>query len=171
MSKVTRLERRVVTTPLSLTRAEGEGESGRTAAGHAAVFNELSVDLGGFRETIKPGAFAESIKRDDIRALFNHDSDHVLGRNTSGTLKLKEDDVGLFTEVELPDTQLARDLATLIDRGDVSGMSFGSSLYQVVPAVFSEVSSARANATARASTFPMVHRSWKYRNPTSRLVW
>src|SRR4051812_13150212 len=77
----------------------------RTIVGHAAVFNS-PTDLGWFREQIRPGAFAESVKVDDVRALFNHNPDHVLGRNKAGTLKLAEDDKGLAIEITPPDTQL-----------------------------------------------------------------
>ena len=96
--------------------------------GHAAVFNQLSEDLGGFREQIAPGAFADAIKTDDVRALFNHNPDLILGRNRSGTLKLQEDVTGLRMEIDLPDTQLGRDVLTYIERGDVSGASFGFSV-------------------------------------------
>lgn len=96
----------------------------RKMVGHAAVFGE-PADIGGwFREQIEPGAFTASIKKDDIRALWNHNPDYVLGRNTAGTLTLAEDDKGLKTEINPPDTQWARDLAVSIERGDINQMSF-----------------------------------------------
>ena len=97
---------------------------GNTLVGHAAVFNVEAVIAGMFRESIAPRAFRKSIKEQDVRALFNHDPAHVLGRNKSGTLRLTEDDVGLSYEIDLPDTQTARDLWTLIDRGDITQSSF-----------------------------------------------
>lgn len=101
-----------------------EKDQKKVIRGHAAVFNVIG-DGGWFREQIKPGAFRESIGVDDVRALFNHDSNYVLGRNTSGTLRMTEDDKGLAVEIDPPDTQFARDLLTLIERGDISQMSFG----------------------------------------------
>jgi HK97 family phage prohead protease len=103
-------------------RVEGE-ESKPVIVGHAAVFNSLSENLGGFRELIKPGAFDEVIK-DDVRALFNHNEDLVLGRTTAGTLRLSIDERGLHYEIDPPDTQLARDLLISMRRGDVNRSSF-----------------------------------------------
>lgn len=105
-------------------RAEGDGKEMRLI-GHAAVFNKKSEEIFGFREIVLPGAFKNSIKKDDIRALWNHDPSYVLGRNKSGTLRLREDDKGLRTEIDLPDTQFARDLYVSVKRGDVDQMSFG----------------------------------------------
>lgn len=91
--------------------------------GYAAVFNKYSEDIGGFRERIAPGAFS-NVLGDDVRALFNHDNDMVLGRSKSGTLKMQQDETGLLVEITPPDTQLARDLMELMKRGDVDQMSF-----------------------------------------------
>lgn len=94
-------------------------------AGYAAVFNSLSQDLGGFVEVVRPGAFARTLqKADHVRALYDHQGGHVLGRVGAGTLKLAEDDRGLRFEVQLPPTTVARDLAVLVERGDVAGASF-----------------------------------------------
>ena len=76
-------------------------------------------------ETIAPGAFARALRdKQDVRALFNHDSGNLLGRISSGTLRLQEDQTGLRYEIDLPDTTLARDVRTLVERGDLSGSSF-----------------------------------------------
>jgi uncharacterized protein len=111
-----------------LDKIEGRSADNPEIVGHAAVFNEYT-DIMWWRERVMPGAFKKSIKEDDIRALFNHDSNYILGRNKSGTLTLKEDEVGLSVRIKPPDTQFAKDLVKLIERGDISQMSFA---FQVV---------------------------------------
>lgn len=91
--------------------------------GYAALFNSRT-NIGKFDEEILPGAFRESIKKDDIRCLLNHDENHILGRSRAGTLSLFEDHKGLAVRINLPDTQFARDLAVSIVRGDINQMSF-----------------------------------------------
>ena len=96
-----------------------------TLVGLAAVFDTLSENLGGFREQIKPGAFDDADMK-DVRGLFNHDANFVLGRTTSETLELEITSKGLRYEVDLPDTQTIRDLVLEpIKRGDVDQSSFG----------------------------------------------
>ena len=94
--------------------------------GYAAKFGKWSLDLGGFREKIKSGAFDEALKRDDadVRALKNHDSNLILGRTTSGTLRLNTNSVGLQVEIDPPDTNTGRDTVEEIRRKDITGMSF-----------------------------------------------
>lgn len=104
---------------------EKRADGGVTIAGYPAVFEVLSVNLGGFREKIQRGAFANTIKTDDIRALLDHDSSKVLGRQKNGTLRLEEDEVGLRMEIDPPDTQVARDLLVNLERGDIDQGSFG----------------------------------------------
>lgn len=115
------MERRLITTELRASMEDGK----RTIGGYAAVFDTLSVVLWDFREEIAPGAFADAIEKNNVRALWNHDTSEVLGASGNGTLRLAEDSVGLRFELELPDTQRGRDAFTLIERGDVSQMSFG----------------------------------------------
>lgn len=100
-------------------------ENGRTVAGYAAVFDSETDICGIWREKIAKGAFTETLKSADVLALYSHRGDRVLGRSSSGTLRLAEDDKGLAVEIDLPDTTDGRDLAVLIERGDVKGMSFG----------------------------------------------
>lgn len=123
-------ERRVQTLkPITLRSAD---DGGNILDGYGAVFNEETVIGGGmwgFRERIAPGAFADSIIADDVRGLFNHDANFVLGRNVSGTMRLKEDGIGLHYEIDLnPDDNQAVRVAAMIKRGDVSGSSFAFSV-------------------------------------------
>ena len=91
--------------------------------GYASVFDRDSVDLGGFIERIAQGAFDE-VLGDDVRALFNHDSNNILGRTAAGTLRVSVDGDGLRYEIHPPDTQLGRDLAESMRRGDITQSSF-----------------------------------------------
>jgi hypothetical protein len=93
--------------------------------GYAAVFNTWTNIGGWFRESIRPGAFAKTIKEADVRALLNHNENYVLGRNKSGTLKLREDAKGLVVEIDPVDSSWANDLMKSMRRGDVNQMSFG----------------------------------------------
>ena len=114
--------------PLEI-RVERRDDGAAVIVGHAAVFGQLSEDLGGFREQIMPGAFADALQSDDVRALWNHNPDYVLGRNRSNTLTMSEDSRGLAIEIVPPDTQTIRDLVLApMERGDVSQMSFAFSV-------------------------------------------
>lgn len=113
-------ERRYYPTELKIERRK---DGTAVVEGHAAVFNEMSENLGGFREIIHEGAFDE-VLADDVRALFNHDSNLILGRSPK-TLNLSVDARGLVFKYESPDTSYARDLLISLERGDVSQSSFG----------------------------------------------
>lgn len=105
-------------------RAEGEDEI--TIAGRGIPYGDWSEDLGGFRERFAVGAFRTSLADDDIRALFNHDSNLVLGRRGNGTLRLEERGDGVHYEVDInrEDSQAMAAVAR-VRRGDISANSFG----------------------------------------------
>ena len=97
----------------------------KTIRGYASVFNSPSSPGLGFIERVKPGAFSRALReKQDVRCLINHDPSLLLGRSTNGTLRMQEDDTGLFFENDLPDTSYARDLFSLIQRGDLNQCSF-----------------------------------------------
>ena len=116
-------DRRHVEISVADISVETRDDGTRLIRGLAAPFNSESQDMG-FVETIAPGAFTAAIERSDVRALFNHDPDNLLGRTANGTLRIWESDRGLEYEVEPPDTTLARDLEKLIERRDITGNSF-----------------------------------------------
>lgn len=107
----------------------GEGDEKRLA-GYAAVFNSMSEEIWGFYERLEPGAFKETLASAevDVRYLFNHDANYVLGRyrgnQAENSLILREDSRGLYAEVVMPDTNQARDVYTMIKEGLVDAMSF-----------------------------------------------
>ena len=104
-------------------RMEGTEHNGNTIRGYAAVYNSDSEWMGGFYEQIERGAF-DDVLNDDVRAYFNHDENLLLGRVSSGTLRIGTDARGLFYEVDLPNTTYANDLVELMKRGDVNQSSF-----------------------------------------------
>jgi HK97 family phage prohead protease len=99
-------------------------------SGYAAVFDS-PTDLGEFEETVRPGAFTRALaeRGASILALYDHEHRSVLGRTGAGTLRLREDSRGLAFDLDLPDTSLGRDLAVLVQRGDVAGCSFAFRCY------------------------------------------
>jgi uncharacterized protein len=153
-------------------------------AGYAVVYNSLSEDLGYFREMIKPGAFAESLKTADVRALIDHDPSRLIGRNTSRTLRLFDEAKGLRVEIDLPDTGYARDLVQVIDRGDLTGMSFafrvspegdtwftdeeGNTLRTIVKAEIDDVSAVAYPAYVDTSIARRSLDAWKAQAPPTR---
>jgi HK97 family phage prohead protease len=120
-SKMKEIERRTFTVRDIETREAEDGAM--RLSGYAAVFNDASVPLP-FSERIAPGAFRKTLSETpDVRLLINHEG-LPLARTKNGTLTLSEDEVGLRFDADLPDTSEARDLYTLIQRGDVDQMSF-----------------------------------------------
>jgi hypothetical protein len=125
VNKENQIERRSLT--IKELRISGD-DAGPIIEGYASIFESWSEELGGnspFREKVVKGAFAETIEKDDIRCLFNHDPNYVLGRNKSDTLELEEDDKGLKVLIKPPKCQWAKDLLVSVKRGDISQMSFG----------------------------------------------
>lgn len=110
----------------SKLQTRAEGDSDKYIEGYFAVFNQETEIWTGCFEQIAPGAFTNSLKNNDIRCLFNHDTSFVMGRCAAGTLELKEDAHGLWgrLRVNQNDSQ-AMDVYARVERGDISGCSFG----------------------------------------------
>ena len=104
-------------------RMESVEHEGRKIRGYAAVYGSDSEWMGGFYEQIEAGAF-DDVLDNDVRAYFNHDENLILGRVSSGTLRISTDKKGLFYEVDLPNTTYANDLIELMQRGDINQSSF-----------------------------------------------
>jgi HK97 family phage prohead protease len=103
-----------------------EEESRMLVEGYAIVFNSESRDLGGFTEVVKENALDKALERNtDVLALYGHDYQNVLGRQSANTLQLEKDERGIKFTLDLPNTQLGRDVYTLVERGDLKGNSFG----------------------------------------------
>ena len=101
---------------------------GNRIGGYAAVFDKPSGDLGGFREKIAQGAFTRTLSENpDVVGLYDHDKSAVLGRTTSGTLILEQDERGLKFDLDVANTSIGRDVLEMVKRGDVTGASFAFS--------------------------------------------
>ena len=136
-SKMKKIERRTFTVRDVEARQADDGTM--RLSGYAAVFNDSSVPLP-FKESIAPGAFRKTLSETpDVRLLVNHEG-LPLARTKNGTLTLTEDERGLYFTAELADTQEARDIHTLIARGDVDQMSFA---FRVIRQKWSEDRSRR----------------------------
>lgn len=123
-------EVRTIVTPFTLEEIRDDNGSLRVV-GHAAVFDRLSEDLGGFRERIMRGAFRKVLDANlDVPLLYNHDTNYILARTQNRTLELREDPVGLRIFAEMAPTTYANDVRVLLKRGDLRGMSFG---FRVAP--------------------------------------
>lgn len=122
----THLRRRVVDARARLREDAETGEPGLGFLGHAAVFEQrtyIGIPPWGFFEQIARGAF-EPVLGDDVRMLLNHNSNFLLARTTNGTLRLSEDDDGLLSDADMAPVSYARDLAILVQRKDLTQMSF-----------------------------------------------
>ncbi len=122
------MEIRSCNVPIKLEeRAESNTDNNSIGklTGYIAKFNSDSLDMGGFTEQIRQGAFSQSLRSNDVVALVNHNRNAVVGRLSANTLVLREDSEGLAFDLDLPKTSEGRDLKTLIQRGDVKGCSFG----------------------------------------------
>lgn len=118
---------------LPLVKAEvriAEDDKEQKIVGYASVFYDGTPETeyqlwDDYVERIMPGSFDRALaEKDDVRGLFNHDPDNLLGRTSSGTMKLSVDKKGLAYEIQPGDTTMARDVVEHIKRGDVDGSSF-----------------------------------------------
>lgn len=118
------MERRIMKMKNAKIREEG---GKRYLEGYFAVFGEPYQVWDGWIETIERGAFARYLASgEDVKVLWNHDSNIVLGSTENGTASLREDESGLFGSVEINENDSeAVSAYARVARGDVDGCSFG----------------------------------------------
>lgn len=124
------MERRFFASEIRKAERADNDETPVQIEGYAALYNSPTEIGGWFREVILPGAF-DKVMDDDVRALFNHDANLILGRTKSGTLKIWTDDRGLKFQYTSPDRSYAKDLEDSIDKGDVDQCSFAFQVDEV----------------------------------------
>lgn len=112
------------TSEIRALQTPNQKEEGMIVEGYALKFNTPSRDLGGFVEVIAPNAL-DNVDLSDVRCFYSHDKSAILGRVSTGTLKLTIDEIGLHFRCELPNTQVGRDTYELVKRGDLNQCSFG----------------------------------------------
>lgn len=118
-----RKQRQVRSLPQNFKTRDADGKL--YIEGYFAVFDSPYPLWDGAEEVVKPGAF-ENVLTQDVRALVNHDTTLVMGRTTAGTLLLKQDETGLWGQIEVNrDDTDAMNLYARVQRGDVSQCSFG----------------------------------------------
>lgn len=120
------IETRNKLTTDNIVEVRSDDKGNRTVVGYAVKWNLRSHKIANrFYEVFQKGAFSEALEKNDIRALWSHDTAKVLGRIKNKTLRLEEDDIGLRFELDLPSTTLGNDALESVQRGDVDGVSFG----------------------------------------------
>src|SRR5437899_3093279 len=121
------MERRTIKASLRANKFASDGKM--RIDGYAATYNTPTNIRNLFHEQMLPGSFKKAVARgDDAFLLFNHNLEAILGRTSSGTLKLNDDQKGLFFSGILPDTNLGNDIYELISRGDLGECSFAFSV-------------------------------------------
>ncbi|HOA28127.1 MAG TPA: phage major capsid protein [Arachnia sp.] len=125
--KTNPIERALTPEPIEV-RADENGHP--ILSGYAAIYDSPSVDLGGFVEVVRRGAFDDHLRtKPDVVARVQHQGGlQVIGRTTNGTLRIWSDTRGLRYEVSPPDTQAGRDIVELVRRGDIDQSSFAFTL-------------------------------------------
>lgn len=121
------MQRHILPAPAFEIREAGDGGGAIGFRGHGIVYDRWTAIydwwFGEYQERIAPGAARDHLE-DDVRLLINHDSNLLLARTTNGTLRLSEDATGVVSDADMAPTSYARDLAVLLERGDISQMSF-----------------------------------------------
>ena len=125
--EVSQEDRWISNAPVKLeVRESGASPDEIVVRGHAAVFNEMSHDLGGFRERIAPGAFEEVLRtQPDVHLVVGHDMTMPLARTANGTLEIREDEQGLYIWARINGAlSYGKDVAEQLRTGLVDQMSF-----------------------------------------------